>query len=173
MVRRENSEVDLTTSVDPTERNLDDAEAIASERDIPPVLARQVVPGFCRAAIEAAGIEIVRRRRIRRGESHAAVEKLLEQNGQLKPLLALVLFDNAGKGGEVAAKVAGWGVWAAEVLDTSNRGAHAGAGLMPLEELVMNTRKFCKRLRDGATPNAALAAPAAPSPKAAGTSTTR
>jgi hypothetical protein len=117
---------------------------------VPEELARQVVPGYCRAAIEAASIEIVRRRRIKRGESHAAVEKLLQQNGQLKPLLALVLFDTAGKGGEVANKVAGWGYWASEVLDTANRGAHAGAGLMPLDELVMNTRKFCTRLREGA-----------------------
>jgi hypothetical protein len=117
---------------------------------VPEELARQVVPGYCRAAIEAASIEIVRRRRIKRGESHAAVEKLLQQNGQLKPLLALVLFDTAGKGGEVANKVAGWGYWASEVLDTANRGAHAGAGLMPLDELVMNTRKFCARLREGA-----------------------
>src|SRR4029079_10334892 len=97
-----------------------------------------------------AGIETVHRRRIKRGDSHAAVEKLLQQNGQLKPLLALVLFDTAVKGGEVANKVAGWGYWASEVLDTANRGARAGAGLMPLNELVMNTRKFCAKLRDGA-----------------------
>ena len=148
--RRENSEVDLITSVDPIQRNLDDAEAIAADRDVPAELARQVVPGYCRAAIEAAAIEIVRRRRIGRGETHASVEKLLEQNGQLRPLLALALFDNAGKGGEVATKVAGWGMWASEVLDTANQGAHAGAGLMPLDELVKNTRKFCAKLRETA-----------------------
>jgi len=111
-------------------------------------VAKQVVPGYCRAAIEQAAIEIVRRRRIARGESHAAVERLLETNAQLRPLLALALFDNAGKGGDVGQKVAPWGMWATEVLDTVTRGAHQGAGLMPLDELVPNSRRFCSRLRE-------------------------
>ena len=148
VTRRENSEVELVTSVDPTQRNLDDAEAIAMDRDVPPDLARQVVPGYCRAAIEAAAIEIVRRRRIARGETHADVEKLLESNGQTRLLLSLALFDTAVRGGEVGGKVAGWGMWASEVLDTATRGAHTGAGLVPLNELVPNTRKFCRRLRE-------------------------
>src|SRR5436190_17107936 len=54
VARRENSQIDLMTGSDPTERNLEDAEAIASDREVPPELARQVVPGYCRAAIEAA-----------------------------------------------------------------------------------------------------------------------
>ncbi len=148
VTRHENSVVDLSTSVNPIERNLDDAEAITLASDVPDELARQIVPGYCRAALEAQAIELVRRRRIGRGESHADVEHLLEQNDQLKPLLALALFDNAGKGGEVGSKVAGWGLWASEVLDTATHGAHSGAGLMPLNELVPNTRKFCRRLRD-------------------------
>ena len=57
---------------------------------------------------------------------------------------------HAGRGGEVGGKVAGWGVWAAEVLDTATVGAHKGAGLVPLKELVPNTRKFCLRLREAA-----------------------
>jgi DNA repair exonuclease SbcCD ATPase subunit len=146
--RRENSEVDLISGSDPAERNLDDAEAIASDKGVPDELARQVVPGYCRAAIEATCIEIVRRRRIRRGESHAQVERVLESNGQLKPLLSLVLFDTPQKGGEVTGQVNGWGYWASEVLDSANHGAHKGAGLMPLDELVMNTRKFCTRLHE-------------------------
>ena len=140
--------IDLTTIIDPTERSLDDADAIASDPKVPEELARQVVPGYCRAAIEAAAIEIVRGRRIGRGEAHTAVEKLLEMNAQTRPLLSLALFDTAGRGGEVGGKVAGWGVWAAEVLDTATHGAHKGAGLMPLNELVPNTRKFVRRLRE-------------------------
>jgi hypothetical protein len=150
VTRRENSVVELSTSVDPTERNLDDAEAIAADSDVPPELARQVVPGFCRAAIEAAAIEIVRRRRIGRGESHRSVEQLLETNDQLRKLLALALFDNAGKHSEVDTKIGGWGLWASEVFATANRGAHSGAGLVPLDELVPNTRKFCRLLRERA-----------------------
>jgi recombinational DNA repair ATPase RecF len=148
VTRRENSEIDLLPGADPAERNLDDAEAIASDRGVAPELAKQVVPGYCRAAIEATCIEIVRRRRIARGEPHAAVERLLETNAQLRPLLALALFDNAGKGAEVNQKVAPWGMWATEVLDSVIHGAHQGAGVIPLDELVANTRKFCRRVRE-------------------------
>jgi recombinational DNA repair ATPase RecF len=148
VTRRENSEIDLLPGADPAERNLDDAEAIASDRGVAPELAKQVVPGYCRAAIEATCIEIVRRRRIARGEPHAAVERLLETNAQLRPLLALALFDNAGKGAEVNQKVAPGGMWATEVLDSVIHGAHQGAGVIPLDELVANTRKFCGRLRE-------------------------
>ena len=74
---------------------------------------------ICRAAIEAQAIEIVRRRRIGRGEAHADVDKLLETNAQTRPLLALALFDNAGRGGEVGGKVGGLGHVGAEVLDTA------------------------------------------------------
>jgi recombinational DNA repair ATPase RecF len=151
VTRRENSVVDVSTSVDPTERNLDDADAIASDPNVPGELARQVVPGYCRAAIEAAAIEIVRRRRIGRGELHAAVERLLETNAQTRPLLSLALFDTAGRAAEVGGKVAGWGMWASEVLDAAAHGAHKGAGLMPLDELVPNARKFCRRLREVTT----------------------
>jgi hypothetical protein len=150
VTRRENSEVELTTTVDPTQQNLDDAEAIAMDSAVPEELARRVVPGYCRAAIEAAAIEIVRRRRIGRGESHRDIEKLLETNAATRSLLSLALFDTANRGAEVAGKVGGWGIWATEVLDTAIRGAHKGAGLMPLKELVPNARKFCLRIREGA-----------------------
>jgi recombinational DNA repair ATPase RecF len=148
VTRRENSEVELTTTVDPSERNLDDAEAIAADAAVPAEVARQVVPGYCRAAIEAAAIEIVRRRRIGRGEPHASVEELLETNAQLRPLLALALFDNAGKGAEVRQKVAPWGIWANEVLGEVTSGSHEGAGVMPLDALVTSSRRFCMKLRE-------------------------
>ena len=98
VTRHEDSVVDLTTVIDPTERNLDDAEAVADAKDVPDDVRGQVVPGFCRAAIEATCIEIVRRRRIGRGEAHVDVEHVLEENGQLRSLLSLALFDTAAKG---------------------------------------------------------------------------
>src|SRR5262245_38445075 len=150
VTRRQNSEVDLLTSVDPMQRNLDDADAIAQDRDVPEEVARQVVPGYCRAAIEAAAIEIIRRRRIGRGESHAEVDALLERNAQTRPLLSLVFFDTAVKGSEVGAKVAPWGIWATETLNAVVQGAHGKSGIMPINELVPNTRKFCNQMRQTA-----------------------
>jgi DNA repair exonuclease SbcCD ATPase subunit len=150
VTRRQNSEVDLMTSVDPVERNLDDAEAISQDRGVPDDVSRSVVPGYCRAAIEATAIEIVRRRRIGRGEPHADVDALLERNAQTKLLLSLVFFDTASKGGEVGGKVAPWGIWATETLNAVVQGAHGKSGIMPLDELVPNTRKFCAKLRQAA-----------------------
>ena len=76
------------------------------------------------------------------------MEQLLESNDQLRKLLALALFDNAGKHNEVDTKIGGWGLWASEVFSMANRGAHTGSGLMPLDELVPNTRKFCRLLHE-------------------------
>ena len=64
------------------------------------------------------------------------------------PTSRKILFDSAGKGADVGPKIAPWGMWATEVLDTVTHGAHKGAGLVPLNELVPNTRKFCRRLRE-------------------------
>ena len=75
------------------------------------------------------------------------MEHVLEENGQLRPLLSLVLFDTPSKGGEVGAKVAAWGSWAPGVVEIANRGTHAGARDVPLLDLVKETRRFCARLR--------------------------
>ncbi len=148
VMRRENSVVDVTTTVDPTERNLDDADAVAADEHVPPDLARQVVPGYCRAAIEAAAIEIVRRRRIERGESHDAVEKLLETNDAAQ---------TAPRPGALRQRRQGWGSGRQGLglgnlgfrgARLANQGAHGAGSLMALRELVTNTRKFCTRLRE-------------------------
>jgi hypothetical protein len=43
----------------------------------------------------------VRRRRLTRGERHAAVERILSEAGTLSRLGALALFDDAARGGEL------------------------------------------------------------------------
>ena len=66
-------------SKDPVSRYIEDAMALAKTDDLPAEVARRVVPGLCREAIEAACMEAVRRRRIGRGEPHADVEDLLAE----------------------------------------------------------------------------------------------
>jgi hypothetical protein len=46
-------------------------------------------------------MEVVRRRRLGRGEPYAEVERALGDAGRLVRLLALALFDDAGRGAEV------------------------------------------------------------------------
>ena len=50
----------------------------ARKGGVPEEVVVRVVPGFCRAAIEAACIEVIRRRRTGQGERHADVEVLLD-----------------------------------------------------------------------------------------------
>jgi hypothetical protein len=63
-------------ALDPIRRYIEDAIALANTEDLPEEVARRVIPGLCREAIEAACMAI-RRRRIGKGEPHAEVETLL------------------------------------------------------------------------------------------------
>jgi recombinational DNA repair ATPase RecF len=147
VTRHEDSNVDLRLSLDPVARNLDDARALVRTRELPEVVAHQVVPSFCRAAIEAACIEVVRRRRIERGESHVSVEAELERAAKTTSKLALAIFDDANRGGEVAAKVQSWGEAAADAWGISTRGAHAGYR-GSLDEICDGTAILCRRIRE-------------------------
>ena len=61
----------------------------------------RVVPGFCRSAVEAACLEVVRRRRLGRGDRHDDVEDRLQGVTSLIDLMALALFDDPGRADEV------------------------------------------------------------------------
>ncbi len=147
VTRREDSCVELRPSLDPVSRNLDDARALVRTRELPEVVAHQVVPSFCRAAIEAACIEVVRRRRIERGESHISVESELDRATKTTSKLALAIFDDASRGGEVAAKVQSWGDAAADAWGISTRGAHTGYR-GSLDEICEGTAILCRRIRE-------------------------
>src|SRR5712691_6895645 len=101
VTRREGSVVELRRSLDPVGRYLEDAFAVAGTAGLPSSAAAHVVPGLCRLALEATCMEVVRRRRLTRGEAHAAVERTLSEAGRLTGLAALALFDDVERGGEV------------------------------------------------------------------------
>jgi recombinational DNA repair ATPase RecF len=101
VTRREGSVVELRRALDPVGRYLEDALAVAGTADLPSPAAARVVPGLCRLALEAACMEVVRRRRLSRGEPHAEVERALSDTEGLTPLAALALFDDAARGGDV------------------------------------------------------------------------
>jgi recombinational DNA repair ATPase RecF len=101
VTRRDASVVELRRALDPVGRYLEDALAVAGTADLPSSVAAQVVPGLCRLALEAASMEVVRRRRLGRGEPHAEVEGALRDAGRLGRLLALALFDDAARESDV------------------------------------------------------------------------
>ncbi len=128
-------------------RNLDDARALARTTELPELVAQQVVPNFCRLAIEAAAVEVVRRRRIGKGIPHAAVEDTLANAPKTTSKLALAIFDDVNRGGDVARRVAQWGEPEADALGISTRGSHSGFR-GDLEDLVRGTDRLCQRLRE-------------------------
>ena len=77
VTRRDASVVDLRRALDPVGRYLEDALAVAGTADLPSSAAARVVPGLCRLGLEAACMEVVRRRRLgrrsapRRGRARA------------------------------------------------------------------------------------------------------
>jgi len=124
VTRRERSVMELRLELDPVARHLADARALALTGELPRKVAQRVIPGFCRAAIEAACMETVRRRRLGRGDKHADVEAALEDQ-KLMTLTALAFFDDAERGGDVLARInKSFGGPAADAFKMCNRGSH-------------------------------------------------
>ena len=67
---------------------LDDAMALACTDDLPKIGRERVVPNLCRMSLEAACMDVVRRRRLQNGDSHASIEKLFDDQPKLLPRLA-------------------------------------------------------------------------------------
>src|SRR4030095_1398979 len=101
VTRRDSSVVELRRALDPVGRYLEDAFTVASTADLPSSAAARVVPGLCCLALEAACMEVVRRRRLTRGEPHAEVERTLTEAGRLTRLAALAVFDDVERVGDV------------------------------------------------------------------------
>ncbi|MBW3651430.1 MAG: AAA family ATPase [Actinobacteria bacterium] len=127
VARRDRSVVSLRPALTPAQRAVEDAMALAKTDELPPAVARRVVPLFCRLALEAACTDVVRRRRIGRGEAHGEVEDALLGTPKLAPRLALALFDDAGRASEVPAALEGrFGRSKRDVYFRVNKGVHRG-----------------------------------------------
>jgi len=143
VTRREASVVELRRALDPVGRYIEDALAVAGTADLPSSAAARVVPGLCRLGLEAACMEVVRRRRLGRGEPHAEVERVLGEAG-LSELAALALFDDGARSGAVLERVASEaGAPLAEALTQCEREAAA----LPPIELARRSSKLAAWLR--------------------------
>ncbi len=123
--RREGSVVELQTVDSPVEHYLNDAWALAKTKHLPGNVFLRVVPGLCRNGLEAACAEVIRRRRLSSGEPHESVEALLDQYDKLLPRLALALFDDGERAGDVMGTINNkYGHRAGDVVMNCNKGAH-------------------------------------------------
>lgn len=141
VVRRERSVVELVQSDHPVTRYLDDARAVARTESLIDAAKNRVVAGFCRGALEAACHDVVRRRRLGRGDRHADVEAALTRPTTLTATTALALFDDAGRGDQVLPHYnKRLGRWAGDVHQACNKGVHGGPAFDALD-LVEKTQK--------------------------------
>jgi recombinational DNA repair ATPase RecF len=150
VMRRGNSVVEVRTKREPVDAYLQDARALMStarKGGVPEEVVVRVVPGFCRAALEASCIEVIRRRRLAKGERHADVEALLEASRTLNKLMSLVLFDDPERAGENITTIRNkWKDDAAEVFKSCQSGAH-GSFEGDLDRLVSRTGTFTGNVR--------------------------
>ena len=102
---------------------------------------------YCRSALEAACQQVVRRRRLGKGQPHAEVERELEGATKVNTLASLALFDDATRGGDVLPRLNKIGGWAGDAFVAVKDGAHAGyAGDM--RHLVENIERLCEEIID-------------------------
>jgi hypothetical protein len=145
VTRRANSVVEIRSVTDPVSGYFDDARALAKTSELPREVTSRVIPGFCRAAVEAACMETIRRRRLARGEMHDDVEQLLATNAKIHPLMALALFDDEQRTADVLPRLHKIGRWSADVFQAVKAGAH-GRHEGAFDDLIKNSERLAKRV---------------------------
>jgi len=130
----------------PVEQYLDDARALMSTNDAPEKVTHRVVPLLCRMSLDAQCVEVIRRRQLRAGESHAAIEDLLADNPKLVPRLALALFDDVSKVNDVYPSIERRSArWGPAHIKACNKGSHKGLAV-DLAEFVKRTEILTKAI---------------------------
>lgn len=146
VTRREQSAVETRLAKDPVSRYLEDAFAVAraAEDGLPEKAARRVVPGLCRLAIDAACTEVVRRRRLARGDRHGEVEEALGAVSGSKALAALALFDDEKRTGEVLPRLNAVKREHADVFRAVNEGSHEELRSAEMFDVVRRTERLAR-----------------------------
>ncbi len=125
VTRQPRSVVGIRAGLDPVERYLEDARALQLSEHVPRPVVDRVVPGLCRHALEAACTLVVRRRRLARGEAHADIDTVLDATTTLYRHVALALFDDADRSGDVLRSVNNrFGAAAGDAVKAANAGVH-------------------------------------------------
>lgn len=147
VTRRAGSLVEVRACDDPATRSLADARALCCDEALPSELARRVVPGLCRTALESVLLDGTRRQLLGKGLGHAEVERRLDSARSLMERGALGLLGDASKGSQVYARLNTYGSWAADTFRACNEGAH-GRFEGHLDLLVGDTQRLVARLRE-------------------------
>ena len=148
VTRRPRSAMDVRRCLDPVKQALKDAGDLRRDDKVPAEVARRVVPGLCRTALEAAFTEAFWRRQLRAGLTRAAIEaSLAASRRQLTPTAALGLFGAADQGGQVLPTLNRWGSRYADTFQALNRAAH-----IPypgdVGQLISDSRQFVAKIEE-------------------------
>ncbi|MEV0805038.1 AAA family ATPase [Micromonospora sp. NPDC050200] len=144
--RAERSVVTVRAGSDPVTRYLDDAYALARNDELPADVRGPVVAELCRSALEAACHLRVWRARVARGVPHDDVEAaIVDASRRLTTIVALAVFDDADRGGDVLGWLGRHGGWAVGAYKACREGVH-GAYQADLPRLVTDARALAKVL---------------------------
>ena len=146
--RRARSTVDVQVSRSPVQRYLDGAKRYALSDRLPAEVQARIVPMFCRSAVEAAAANVVRRRAAQNGTSLQEADEQLNEARTLRETLALALFGDAGRQGDVGNEIRKrFGTVAASTVTELNKGAHGNPlDATTLKHLPDSTRELIHAL---------------------------
>lgn len=144
--RRSRSQVQLRTVTDPVERHLADARAIARTEDLPAAVRAKLVAQMGRGALEAVSMEVVRRRRLGRGDRHDQVEEALA-GSKVHDLVTLALFDDPRRGSDVFPTLHRWARELADAFADCKRGTHVGERTIDDPTFVRHVGELVERIR--------------------------
>ncbi|WP_406045112.1 AAA family ATPase [Micromonospora sp. NBC_00898] len=147
VTRAERSVVTLRPGSDPVTRYLDDAYALSRNEEIAAEVRGPVVAELCRSALEAACHRIVWRQRVARGVPHDQIEAaIVAASRRLTTTVALALFDDADRGGDVLGHLSRrYGSRAVGAYKACKESVH-GAYLADLPGMVADARHLAAAL---------------------------
>ena len=145
--RSEKSKVTVSKRLDPVIQYFSEARSILNDDDIQEEIARRVIPGFCRSGLEAACVEAVWRKWLRRGKSHDFIERELSKAKRLSQKVSLLFFNNIGQGSNAVGKISKkWGKRFTAAFRDANKGTHNQYS-GDLVSLISDCQGLAKRLR--------------------------
>lgn len=123
--RSPSSQVDVRVGQDPVQQHISDAFHLCGKgRDVGDAVVRHVVPGLCRAAVEAALTRRVWREQLARGEAHADIAERIREAGGMHDLGTLAFFGDTTRGSELLRRLNRIHPQAADVFQDLKRHAH-------------------------------------------------
>ncbi len=148
VLRSPKSGVTVASRIDPTERCLKAANDVLKDTKLPADIARQVVAGQCRLALEAECIDLIRTRKLRAGAAIAAVDAVLDNAKTLNELISLLMMNDSRRLGEAELLVDQEMRGGRALLKNIQRETHGtAASTVEPKSLLDETRKLVKALR--------------------------